>query len=134
MLWFASEHAAAARKERKMTGNSKSKKSTTKIKKRGKEGRDLLGHVAAKITGASCLSIREEDLDTLDDMTLEAIDKAMTHIHPRVKHALGTLADAADAYMTSDPQMPSHNETERDLEQAIDAARQMLIVSEASES
>jgi len=40
--------------------------------------------------------------------------------------ALGKLVDAADTYMTSDPQMSSHAETERDLERAIETARTLL--------
>lgn len=120
---------------------------TPKTKEEAKAEKDarskLIFDLACRITSASDLSIMDHDLDTLDDVTLEAIGKALgsTALDAAlaeiergktdrgakdVKRALASLTDAADTYMTSDPQMPSHAETERDLERAIEAARTIL--------
>jgi len=84
----------------------------------------LIFDLACRITSGSDLSIQNHDLEKLDDVVLEALDKA---IGPAgLARSLKRLADAAETYMTSDPEMHSHADTERELEQSIEEARMLI--------
>lgn len=48
------------------------------------------------------------------------------HAPHAVTEALRALADAAETFASSDPEMPSHAETEAEFERALAAARKVL--------